>query len=350
MYHSKEKRPYMPLFSLIMPVYNNTKEELENSINSVLKQSYSDYELVIIDDGSCDSCAKLLDTFVQTNIHVYHCEHQGVSASRNYGVLVAKGMYISFLDADDLLTNNFLLDVANILNVANPDIIYGLLEYVNIEKSKTNYFSVNSYKNSHLNYCVLNDNDMDDLRFHMFNLGCLKYHNKGAYISRGPVAKILKKSLCLNCLFNTELQFGEDEEWNLRLLTLKPVAIVSYRVWYYYIYRNTSTLHRFRANYIDLSIERLKAMQKYILSSEDKKAFHLEAMRNIKEILQFYILSDSFNGSMMNRLAIYDTVLQLEPWKSVLTIKNFFNATIKGKVYALMIKSYILFFIMLLRK
>ena len=124
----------MPLFSLIMPVYNNTKEELENSIDSVLKQSYSDYELVIIDDGSCDSCAKLLDTFVQTNIHVYHCEHQGVSASRNYGVLVAKGMYISFLDADDLLTNNFLLDVANILNVANPDIIYGLLEYVNIEK------------------------------------------------------------------------------------------------------------------------------------------------------------------------------------------------------------------------
>ena len=73
-------------------------------------------------------------------------------------------------------------------------------------------------------------------------------------------------------------------------------------------------------------------------------------MRNIKEILQFYILSDSFNVSMMNRLAIYDTVLQLEPWKSVLTIKNFFNATIKGKVYALMIKSYILFFIMLLRK
>ena len=121
-------------------------------------------------------------------------------------------------------------------------------------------------------------------------------------------------------------------------------------MWYYYIYRNTSTLHRFRANYIDLSIERLKAMQKYILSAEDKIAFHLEAMRNIKEILQFYILSDSFNGSMINRLAIYDTVLRLEPWKSVFTIKSFFYATIKGKVYALLIKSYILFFIMLLRK
>ena len=121
-------------------------------------------------------------------------------------------------------------------------------------------------------------------------------------------------------------------------------------MWYYYIYRNTSTLHRFRANYIDLSIERLKAMQKYILSAEDKIAFHLEAMRNIKEILQFYILSDSFNGSMINRLAIYDTVLRLEPWKSVFTIKSFFYATVKGKVYALLIKSYILFFIMLLRK
>ena len=343
-------RPYMPLFSLIMPVYNNTKEELENSINSVLQQNYKNYELIIIDDGSCDRCAKLLDTFVQANIHVYHCAHRGVSASRNYGLLVAKGMYISFLDADDLVTNDFLLDAANILNVANPDIIYGLLEYVNIEKLKTDFLSGDNYQNFRLNYCLLSDNDKDDLRFHMFNLGCSKYHNEGAYISRGPVAKVLRKSLCMNCLFNTELQFGEDEEWNFRLLTLKPVAIVSYRVWYYYIYRNSSTLHKFRTNYIDLSRERLIAMQKYILSSEDKNAFQLEAMRNVKEIIQFYILSDSFNGSMIKRLAIYNTVLRLEPWKSVFTIKNFFNTTIKGKIYTLLIKSYILFFIMLLKK
>ena len=53
---------------------------------------------------------------------------------------------------------------------------------------------------------------------------------------------------------------------------------------------------------------------------------------------------------MINRLAIYDTALQLEPWKSVFTTKNFFNANIKGKVYTLLIKSYILFFIMLLKK
>lgn len=95
----------MPAVSVIVPLYNTPKAYLEYCVNSVLNQTFKDFELILVDDGSNDECRLLCDEIGTTDsrIVVVHQGNKGVSAARNQGVLVAKGEYIVFLDSDDSL-------------------------------------------------------------------------------------------------------------------------------------------------------------------------------------------------------------------------------------------------------
>lgn len=93
-----------PLISVILPAYN-ASEYICKSIDSVLKQTYSNWELIVIDDGSTDDTSRILDEYGarQKNIRVIHQMNAGQSAARNVGIRQAKGQYGMFLDADDIL-------------------------------------------------------------------------------------------------------------------------------------------------------------------------------------------------------------------------------------------------------
>ena len=91
-----------PLVSVIIPVYNSEKY-LAETINSVLNQSWQYFEILIVDDGSSDSSIQIAKSFEGENVRVFQQENKGASAARNKGLLAAKGSYVQFLDADDLL-------------------------------------------------------------------------------------------------------------------------------------------------------------------------------------------------------------------------------------------------------
>lgn len=93
--------------SVIVPVYN-CKDHLERCVGSILKQSFTDYEIILVDDGSTDGSAQLADSLAANNlqVQVIHQENQGVSTARNTGLLEAQGEYIMFVDADDYLLPN----------------------------------------------------------------------------------------------------------------------------------------------------------------------------------------------------------------------------------------------------
>ena len=93
----------MPLISVIIPAYNAEKTILE-TIESVLKQTFLDFELIIINDGSQDSTLEIISNLQDSRIKVFCYPNSGLSASRNRGIFHATGDYISFLDADDLWT------------------------------------------------------------------------------------------------------------------------------------------------------------------------------------------------------------------------------------------------------
>ena len=86
-----------------MPVYNGEKH-LAQAIDSVLGQTFGDFELIIVDDGSTDGTAQMLAGYGQRDqrVRIYHQENQGVTVSRNAGCCVARGEYIAVLDADDV--------------------------------------------------------------------------------------------------------------------------------------------------------------------------------------------------------------------------------------------------------
>ena len=94
----------MPTVSIIIPVYN-AERFIEGCIRSVTTQSYSDFELILIDDGSTDASGTICDENVQkdTRVRVIHKRNEGVSIARNVGIKEARGEYIIFLDADDLM-------------------------------------------------------------------------------------------------------------------------------------------------------------------------------------------------------------------------------------------------------
>lgn len=93
----------MPLISIILPVYNGEKT-IQRTIESVLNQTFSDFELLIINDGSSDRTLEITTSITDSRIQVFSYLNTGVSATRNRGIALAIGEFISFIDADDLWT------------------------------------------------------------------------------------------------------------------------------------------------------------------------------------------------------------------------------------------------------
>lgn len=95
--------------SIIVPIYNSEKY-LEQCLNSVLRQTYTNYEVILIDDGSTDDSRRIYNRFIEFDNRFvsYYQKNQGVSAARNHGLDVAEGEIIIFLDSDDVLFPTFL--------------------------------------------------------------------------------------------------------------------------------------------------------------------------------------------------------------------------------------------------
>ena len=99
----------MPTISVIVPVYK-VEEYLPACIRSILRQTYRDFELILVDDGSPDRCGEICDEFAMKDkrIRVIHQENGGVSRARNVGIDLARGEWIAFVDSDDLITPKYL--------------------------------------------------------------------------------------------------------------------------------------------------------------------------------------------------------------------------------------------------
>lgn len=99
----------LPLVSIIMPVYN-AQQFLDKAIESILKQDYPDFELILVDDGSIDNSGNICDEYCRKDprIKVIHQSNQGIASARNAGIRVSKGRYITFCDNDDEFLPDFL--------------------------------------------------------------------------------------------------------------------------------------------------------------------------------------------------------------------------------------------------
>ena len=132
------------MFSVIIPVYNGAKF-IDNAIKSVFSQTNSDWELIVVNDGSKDNTEDVLKKYADNDkIRIINQENGGVSVARNTGYEVSKGEYIAFLDADDVWHNNHLEVMAELIQQYPTAGLYGTFtrtELVNGEIiEKAEYF------------------------------------------------------------------------------------------------------------------------------------------------------------------------------------------------------------------
>jgi glycosyltransferase involved in cell wall biosynthesis len=102
--NNSKKRDQMPMISVIVPIFK-VEAYLDRCVQSVLKQTYSDFELILVDDGSPDRCGLMCDEWMtkDSRIRVLHKENGGLSDARNAGVSIARGEWITFVDSDDYI-------------------------------------------------------------------------------------------------------------------------------------------------------------------------------------------------------------------------------------------------------
>lgn len=106
----------MPFFSVVIPLYN--KENLiEQTISGLLNQSFTDFEVIIINDGSTDNSLKKIKPLVDSRFKIINQDNKGVSYARNIGVKNANAKYIALLDADDIWLNNHLLELKKLIEI-----------------------------------------------------------------------------------------------------------------------------------------------------------------------------------------------------------------------------------------
>ena len=136
----------MPVISVVIPVYNKEKF-IANTIYSVLNQTLSDFELIIVDDSSTDKSLSIIDSIKDKRIKTYSIKNSGVSKSRNYGVEKSSSNLIAFLDADDLWKNNHLEQLYK-LYLENPNCGMYAMSYmknINFKSYKKSYFGLSNF-------------------------------------------------------------------------------------------------------------------------------------------------------------------------------------------------------------
>lgn len=112
-----------PIISIIVPVYK-VEKYLERCIESIISQTYTNLDIILVDDGSPDQCPKICDKYsdIDNRVSVIHKSNGGLSSARNVGIIKAKGRYISFVDSDDFIMNDMIEQLYTTLVSSNADI------------------------------------------------------------------------------------------------------------------------------------------------------------------------------------------------------------------------------------
>ena len=226
-----------PLISVVVPVYK-VEKYLMQCVDSILNQSFTDFELILVDDGSPDSCPIICDEYAKQDkrIKVIHKQNGGLSSARNAGIDGAIGRYVIFIDSDDYYSDNdFFNSVAKKIRKADVDIIFFRYKKVfedGNEKIVLPYdkTAIADLENDVLiNYLSLNDQ-----------------------LDSSACSKIFNRSFLMkNDLYFKVGMYSEDIEWMIRCLMCLHTASFLYNIPYCYRIRAGSISHSIKMKNIE---------------------------------------------------------------------------------------------------
>ena len=257
------------LVTVILPAYN-AEEYVERSIDSVLTQTYSNIQLIVVDDGSTDGTGGVIDRCAKRDrrIIAVHTQNAGVSAARNNGIDRAKGEFITFLDADDYLDPNYIKDLCDALSASGAKV-------ATCSVNRVNKYTPTLIKNNNINKIrtIAGPSAASELLYQRS-------------VENGVIAKMYSKDLFKEVRFNNYVAYAEDLEINFAIIKdLDIIAAISMRN-YYYLQRDNSAIHmkfspkRMDGLYVTSQIlkDSLNANSDFIKSAENRhfmEAFYI---------------------------------------------------------------------------
>lgn len=214
-----------PLISLVIPVYN-VEKYFVRCMESVLRQTYDYFEVILVDDGSTDNSGKMCDEYAEKDnrVAVYHKLNGGLSDARNFGVERANAEWVSFIDSDDYVTEDYLEYLWYLIEKYDADLSVG--QFIRISDCQ---IGVEIEQQNVKDYCLDTENAMKDL--------CL-----GNYISTVSWGKLYRKEY----LYKNKFPIGkyyEDIATTYKLFFESKKVAVGLKKIYFYVQRNISILH-----------------------------------------------------------------------------------------------------------
>lgn len=299
----------MPAVSIIVPVYKS-EAYLPRCIDSILAQTFADFELILIDDGSPDACGAICDEYATRDdrIRVVHKENGGVSSARNAGLDIAVGTYIAFVDSDDTVSDKYIEE---------------LMQWRQYDYVTAGYTWQDHLSNWHVRTFEEANTTIDVIRM-------LPSKYLGKYYFGSPWATLMKRALIEeNSLrFDTSIHSGEDTLFIVSYLNYASSVKIAPHCGYYYHYYSTSLVNSTHKKYWKWKIAVERAFLEFFCNAGDMEYVFLlnrefELLMNLiaryessgfsielKEIFedslfQACIVHKRSNGSIRERLFIY---------------------------------------------
>lgn len=222
-----------PDFSVIIPVYN-AESSIVRCMESLKKQNGYSFEVLVIDDGSTDSSGRICDRFAAENseFRVYHRKNQGPSSARNFGLQLARGKYIAFVDSDDFVADNYFEKIENGFRQSDSDILFiGYTDCFVDGKMGLSHVPKQYSSDFYEMVAKLSENDLFGYTW----------------------SKVFRRTVIQNCKFHEELDLFEDEIFICDVLNgCHSIAVVEYPIYFYVRSNRTNLTGKVRQDYCNL--------------------------------------------------------------------------------------------------
>lgn len=262
------------LISIIVPIYN-VEEYLDRCVDSIVNQTYTNLEIILVDDGSPDNCPQMCDDWVKKDnrIKVIHKENGGVSSARNVGLDSATGKYIGFCDPDDIMNNCMIEYMYESLKKGDTDCCICSFE------SFSEYIDKDELTQENVVKKIFKDEGIFEYLFEKQNKLLGSVWNK-----------LFKVSLLYGKNFDESLSFGEDYVFTFEfLLKCNSVSIIESPNLYYYCVRENSATKTIDSNqYYSLFFQKKRLYEECI------KKFQKDEIKRIFETAYVNMLKDTY--------------------------------------------------------
>lgn len=330
----------MPKISIIMPYYNTEKELVLPCINSVLKQKFRDFELIIVNDGSSKEHTDMISRTAakDSRIKLINKPNSGASSTRNVGIDAASGDYITFVDSDDIVMPYFLDNAYKTAVEFSADVVCG-----GVKPTKNLNIKIKKHKDPFID--VYDETRRSEMK--AAQSGNVKRYDKDVFWGRVTVAKLIKRSFLGELRFNENAEVSEDLIFNVALFNRPHFkACVVYQIWYLYRQNPGSLSHVFRKNAIEKAEKTIEMIRPLMdLSNNIEYAnFGNIILGNLVDEAATYLYHENTTVTDEERKHLIKHIYTSRPWTFVYEKRYQKLARGKHKLAGLLYRFHLIFF------